>query len=226
MIKNSFASITHSYDHPVIKKIQLFCTDGGDITAVSILFQNTETATFPIEFDAIYFDLFGIPVSEDGKLLFLASLEKGLTAVDTKTGEIVWRYKKKNIFQAIPYGHSLIVLHEGKALIKLDQHSGELLTELTSGTLECVFPLDNAHLLVHSFRGKYSILDMSTMQIIKTYSKKVVNPSNCLSLCIAKAYLTDNHLIIEGIEQYPNQNYIKNHSPATKFYRIIDFKFA
>lgn len=206
------------YQNPLIDWIQ-FKFDG----TCSIYFKDGSTADHFVDCEAAYHEQFGIPVSPDGKLLFVSSWEKGLTAFHTITGEKVWHFRSTKIGTVFAYPNFLIARRYGKALLKLDLRSGIVLQELKSGTLERIYRLDDNYLFVDRLRGKYCVLDAAAMEILKTYSPKTVNPSNCLSLCIREARLQDGQLHIRGFEEYPNRN--RAVSQYTAFYRTIDPDF-
>ena len=77
----------------------------------------------------------------------------------------------------------------------------------------------------NAMAGKQSILDVEKMLIIKKYNKKIVNPSNSLSVLIQNVALHGNILSISGVEevQFRRPWSEANQKP---FNRIIDTDFC
>lgn len=218
MEKRNDAGFLQHYQNPLIDRIQ-FKFDGS----CTICFKDGSTADHFVDCEVVYNEQFGIPISQDGKLLFVSSWEKGLTAYDTIGGKKLWHFKSTRIMDVFSYPNFLIALRYNKALLKIDPTSGALLQELKSGSLEDMHRLDDRHFFVDRLRGKYCVMDAMTMGIVKTYSPRVVNPSNCLSHVIRDAYLRDGRLYIEGFEDYPNRNHAV--SCQQDFEREIDSDF-
>lgn len=206
------------YQNSLIDSIQ-FKFDG----MCTIYFKDGGSADHFVGCNVVYNEQFGIPISPDGKLLFVNSWEKGLTAFRTTTGEKIWHFKATRIGTVFSFSDFLIAHKCDEALLKIDLFSGTLRQALKSGTLSGIYLLDNRYFFADRLRGKYCVIDAMTMANTKTYSLKSVNPSNCLSHTIRKAYLQDGRLYIEGFEDYPNRNYAVS-CPNT-FCREIDPDF-
>ena len=211
--------ITQNYINLLVEKIKFessgFC---------NVYLRNGEIFRHNIGFEMPFNSQFEIPISSDGKCLFLPSWERGVFAFSTMTGEKIWQFKKSGIIRVLLSSHCLLALRYGKELIKLDPYTGEVIQILKSGTLEHIFKIDSRCLFLDRFRGKYSIIDVDTWKPIRSYPNNIVNPHNCLTCCIRKVYLQGNQLCIEGFEEYPEQNYA---CPGTvTFCRIIDSDFS
>ncbi len=201
MEKRNDAGFLQHYQNPLIERIQ-FKFDGS----CTIYFKDGNTVDHFVGCEVVYNEQFGIPISQDGKLLFVSSWEKGLTAYDTIEGKKLWHFRSTRIANVFTYPHFLIAFRYNRALLKIDMSSGALLQELKSGSLEHARRLDDRYFFADRFRGKHCVMDAMTMGIVKTYSPRVVNPSNCLSHVIRDAFLRDGRLYIEGFEDYPNRN--------------------
>jgi|GEM_PF-2093005 len=166
---------------------------------------------------------FGMPVSDDGCKLFVSSWEKGLFAYDIMSGSVLWQLKDKKITSIVVHPTYVVTRKDETSIIKLDIESGKVLAEIKSGTIVSQFDLGGSYILVNSIKGKLSVVDTEKMLIIKKYSPKVVNPSNCLSMLIQNAVLKGNVLIVSGVEDYPNKEY--GVSAPRPFERVIDADF-
>ena len=207
-----------TYSNPLIEKIVLDLE--GHCT---IWFRDGRIVKHCLNCEAVYQGQFGIPVSLDGRLLFLSSWETGLTAYDTVSGELLWRYKRSRICKVFPYEEFVLAHRYGMGLVKLEITTGTVLQEIKSGTVERCFYLDGKHLLLDRWRGKLTVLDGETMKAVKTYSEKAYNPDDCYSLVITSAYLQEGALVVEGFENYANRNMSLSNQHI--FCRIIDPAF-
>lgn len=167
-----------------------------------------------------YNSQYGYPVSEDGRMLFVSSWENGLTAYDIATNKILWRYKRSRITAVYVYETYVAAVRYGEAILKLDLHTGEVLEQMRSGTIECSWELQAPYILVETFRGKLSVIDTEKMSVAKAYKEKVVNPNHCLSLILKYIQVENNTLTILGVEEYPNwDDTLKGQK---RFTRVID----
>jgi hypothetical protein len=178
----------------------------------------------------VYNRQYGIPVSEDGSKLFIGSWakgeggnKKGLSAYDIETGSLLWNSPEGRIRSIFVYSTYLIAVKSYSAVFKYDINNGSKTGEIKSGTVDHAFDLGFPYIYVDSFKGKQSIIDVEKMSVVKKYSKKIVNPFNCLSVLIQNAVLDDNVLTISGIEEYPNMDHSK--SGGIAFSRVIDTDF-
>ena len=163
---------------------------------------------------------YGTPVSDDGQMLFISSWEEGIVAYSILSNSVCWTLKCKRITSIVVGSSYLVALKKGEMIIKIDINTGRILSEIKSSTIERLFELNNDLILVAAVRGKLSVIDTGTMRIVKQYSKKVVNPANCLSLTIQKATLQNGTLTVYGFEEYPNGDYTA--CGCKDFLRIID----
>ena len=172
---------------------------------------------------SFYNSQFGIPVSDDGRILFVSSWEYGLFAYDIMSGSVLWQLKDKKITSIVVHPTYVVTRKDTSSIIKLKIENGEMLAEIRSGTIVQQFDLGGSYILVNSIRGKLSIIDTDKMLVVKKYASKIVNPSNCLSFLIQDAVLQDYELTISGVEEYPDKDY--KASGQKYFSRIIDNDF-
>lgn len=175
---------------------------------------------------SFYNSQYGIPVSEDGKRLFVGSWETGLCAYDILSGVLLWRFKPGKIRHIFVYSDFLIVSRAYTSVVKIDIETGKMLAEVRSGTLERIFNLGAPYIFVDGLSGKHGVIDVEKMTVVRKYASKIVNPSECLSLMIREVVLQDNAITILGMEEYPQKNYdAKMLTGGKPFSRIIDPSF-
>lgn len=172
-----------------------------------------------------YHSQYGIPVSIDGRKLFIGNWEKeaggydkGLHAYDIETESLLWRLGEGKIRQIYVYENYLIVLKAYDSIYKIDIHSGTVLWQIKSGTIENAYDLGYPNVLVDAVKEKLCVLNVEKMSIVKKYgtiyNSKIINPSNSISLVITDASVQGNELTISGFE-----------SDQKQFRRIIDADF-
>lgn len=175
---------------------------------------------------SFYNSQYGIPVSDDGKKLFVGSWETGLCAYDIPSGALLWKFKPGKIRNIFVYADYLIVLRAYTSVVKIDIETGEMLAEVRSSTLERVFDLGAPYIFADRLSGKYGVIDVEKMTVVKKYASKIVNPSECLSLIIGGVVLQDNAITVSGTEEYPQKNFdAKILTGGKPFSRIIDPSF-
>ncbi len=175
---------------------------------------------------SVYNHQYGMPVSEDGTMLFVGSWEKGLCAYDIVSGKPRWKFRPARIRNIFLYPKFLIVARANTSVVKIDIATGELLAIIKSGTLEHIFDLGFPYIFAATISGKYCVIDIEKMTVAKTYTSKIINPCECLSLRVTNAVLQQNAVTISGIEQYPQKLFDKNVRSGTSFSRVIDTNFV
>ncbi len=73
---------------------------------------------------------YGIPISIDGKLIFIGNWEKGLFCYDVRTGNLVWKQKPSKIRNIIVTSDALIVEVCDKGILLRLKHKVPKLTDL------------------------------------------------------------------------------------------------
>ena len=190
-----------AYDNQRIKEIQ-FYNDGN----CKILFRDNTVRIHQIKCDAVYSSQFGVPLSDDGRLMFVSSWEKGLIAFDTYTGEIQWQYNTPRIRNVLVNKYYVVAIKYREKLIQFDMQSGCILKEINSGTIEGLFQLQSDYALICRIKGKVCAVNITSMDIIKSFSSREVNPLDCLSSTITSADMVHGEIIISGFEKYPHRD--------------------
>ena len=168
---------------------------------------------------------YGTPVSDDGCKLFVGQWEKrhGLKAYDIKSSSLLWRLPEGKIREIFVYPDYLIVNKTLAAILKLDISSGGILGEIRSGTVENIYNLGSPYVFVDTISGKCAVIDTENFQVVKKYSPKITNPSECLSILIGQVELKDSQLVITGVEKYPYGD--NRNLDSIPYSRIIDKNF-
>ena len=190
-IENGFLTI---FENKIVDKV--LCKYDESCT---IIFHDKSCKELKLNFSS-YNSQYGIPVSEDGRILFVSSWEEGLFAYDIASGSVIWHLKTSRITSIVVHPTYVSTQKYGESIIKLSIDSGKVLSEIKSGTIETQFHLGGPHILVNSIKGKLSVVDTDKMLVTKKYRPKIVNPSNSLSIIIQNAVLEKNELTIFGLE--------------------------
>lgn len=198
--------------------------------SIAVNFCNKTKKEFKLQCDS-FNSQYGIPISIDGKLLFLTSWDwwEGIRAYNIESGELVWQYKKGRIRNVYTYQKYLVALRANKSIVKLDIETGEVIDETITGNgIESMFMLNESSVLVDRIRGKISVVDVNDMKVTKTYDMRTANPKDCLGFDVTDAVLENNKLVISTLEQYPkSETRDIRDLPifGNKCKRIIDFNF-
>ena len=190
------------YNNPYIKEVMFYYTGN-----CRIKFQNGIEKEYTFCFDAVYLSQFGAPISDDGRLLFISDWEHGLSVFDTDTGEQCWHYKATRIGKVLVFPSFVLAEKFNERLIQFDIRTGKVMNQIKSGTIEELFYLTEKEVLVCSVRGKVSLVDAATLHIIKCYSNKETNPSDCLSQVIRDARMVDGEIVLYGFESCSHRNF-------------------
>ena len=133
---------------PIISKVT--CPYVGGLCSVH--FRDGNVYTLNTVADG-YNSQFGIPVSLDGKVLFVSSWETGLHAYSITTGEEIWHFKSTRI-KAIYVAETYVVaIRYGESILKLNIADGTKIGELRSGTIECSFGLEFPYILIDTLHS-------------------------------------------------------------------------
>jgi len=198
-IKNGFEQ---KFKNNIIEKITYEHLDienpNNKSSICKVYFHDNSSKEFLLKyFCCVYNNQYGIPVSEDGRKLFIGTWDKGLIAYDIASGKIIWKYKPSKIRNIFVYSKYLIVARTSASIVKLDIETGKLLAEIKSGTLEHIYDLGYPYIFAETISGKHSVVDIDDMLIVKKYNPKEVNPKNIL--IFHKVFLQDNNLIVSGV---------------------------
>lgn len=207
------------YQNSKIERILLY-----PIGLCEVQYKNGSRKTIPISGDPAYYVRYGLPLSDDGRFLFVSSRENGLSAYDLENACVLWRYQATKITNVFVFPSFVVALQQGTSLVKLDLQSGQLLDELKSADIEHTFLLNNQYLLADSIGGNVCAVDIERFQVEKSYRKDEVNPNQCLNLMITDATLTDREITISGFEADPGGNTAA--TTQMSFTRILDSDFS
>ncbi len=193
---------TQTMTHPTVRALDCDCTQG----TCTVQYADGSTRTHMIGctvFNAQY----GIPVSDDGQVLFVTSWEHGLRAVDAASGETRWQYPQSGLAQLILSGDRIFAHRLSKSLIALDAQTGAVSATLPLHDSDGIALLSPNRGLAWSNGGRARLIDLDTVTIARRYTGHEINPNRCLSVLIQSAAIEDDRLVLRGIECYPNGDY-------------------
>ena len=191
-ICTTYRSFETIIENGIIDKIVSLYCDNADEENICIMYANGRKHYIGIPIDS-YNSQYGLPVSNDSSLLYVSSWEKGLMAYDIESGALVWRFKASRICDIAVYDGFIVVKKDSHAIIKLNEKTGEFISEIKSGTILRFNYLNDKFALVDSIRGKISLVDVHTMQIVRKY------PHNFAAV---NAYLRGNELHVTGFGEH------------------------
>ncbi len=173
--------------------------DSGQCT---ILFRDGTSSSFLHDWEAYHVAYYGLSFPRDGKTVFTGSWEKGVYALDTASGKIIWHYRCTKIRELFAFSNYLVAMRFGDSLCKIDSTAGTLLGRLSGSAFESCWRLDDKHILIESKYGKLCVVDTDLMQIVHKYGAQVFNPNGCIGLVIQNAWKKNGSVMISGIEEY------------------------
>ena len=116
---------------------------------------------------------FGIAVSPDGSMLFAQTWDKGLFALDTKTGERIWRTKsKRGVTSLFVNDDTLTIQLHDYAMQLIDIKNGEVIKEKRPCTAWGFTALDNRHIVCQVTQRKWEIIEASTLETMESFTHK------------------------------------------------------
>ena len=181
------------FDHPRVEKI--WCDWG---TGNCCVHYHDRSIELHIGCEGYLFQ-FGTPVSNDGKLLFMGSWEKGLYCYVIETGELLWHMKSTRITKIVVYDTYLIAARYGYYLAKINIATGEIIAKINSKGVGNQFKLDH-RVCVDSLKGTLCVVNTVNMQIEKVIPWKVINPYGYRNCFIISVKLADKKVLIYGHE--------------------------
>lgn len=181
-----------------IRKVELLYDSG----LCTILFRDGTSSSFLHDWEAYHVAYYGLSFTRDGKTVFTGSWEKGVYALDTASGKIIWHYRCTKIRELFAFSNYLVAMRFGDSLCKIDSTAGTLLGRLSGSAFESCWRLDDKHILIESKYGKLCVIDTDLMQIVHKYGAQVFNPNGCIGLVIQNAWKKNGSVMISGIEEY------------------------
>jgi len=223
-IKETKQGFVETIENGIVEKLVCEYSESGD-SKCTVYFCNQMRRTLNVKC-SVFNRQYGIPITEDGSMLFVGSWEDGLFAYSIISGKVLWQFRPGKIRNIFVYQDHIIAARAYSSVVKIDINTGKLLAEIKSGTLEHIFNLGFHYVFAVTMSGKHCIIDIEKMLIVKKYDTKIINPLCCLSLMIQDVVLQNNKLTISGIEEYPQKTYNpKIFAKGEYFSRIIDNEF-
>jgi len=166
-----------------------------------------------------YNSQYGVPVSSDGSMLFVADWDAGVSTYAVMSGRKIWSVSEKRIRNIDVFNGYIVMVKYNAALLKADELTGKQITQL-KGRFSHSFRIDDSHLLLETNSGTLCLVNTDELTIVKRYLQRVCNPEKFLSWCIQGAFVKDGKLSIYGFEQYPQGDY--SNPEKHDFERVID----
>lgn len=94
------------------------------------IYADTTKYVFP---ETSYLQQFGIGITEDGKLFFIQSWEKGLFCFEVESELLRWHYKRKKAYNLVVGKSSVICRFFDHSIEKLDIATGEVIACIPMG---------------------------------------------------------------------------------------------
>lgn len=204
-------------DHPCVERIECCYAE----KRCTVYFHQGPPKTVTVDC-SIYNSQYGLPVSEDGTLLFFSDWDTGLYAYDTDSGMQIWACRAKHITSIFVCSQHLVALQQGHALLRINIETGEVFQTFRDEDMTFLYPIDEESFLVSFISGSLCAVNKKDLSIYKRYEDNVANPRNCLSLLVQHVRLHDNILSIAGVEDDENGIYKRTVTPPQEFDRIID----
>lgn len=163
---------------------------------------------------------YDIPITKDGKLMFIGSWEKGLYCYDIITGKSIWNQKSNKIRNIILADNELIVEVCDKGIYKRDIEKGNILSEIKMKNIQFLYPISPYEIFTGYIKNNYFIYEIPNLIMKYQIPEKLLNPSKAYSFNILDATMKDDKLSISGWEQYRNKD-TKNNE-VFNFERVIE----
>ena len=89
-----------------IRKVELLYDSG----LCTILFRDGTSSSFLHDWEAYHVAYYGLCFTSDGKTVFTGSWEKGVYALDTASGKIIWHYRCTKIRELFAFSNYLVAM--------------------------------------------------------------------------------------------------------------------
>lgn len=189
--------LTTSYAAGIIEQVKITHPNWEADHAVEILFGDGSRYHWTNSVMSIaYNGQFGISVSRDGRFLFIQTWDKGLLCYEAKTGNQVWRTKRRFGITNIFVNKSSVLVHQhDKALQLLDIETGEVLKEKKPARAWGFYMLDEHHLICQTCAKHWEIIRAEDLETVETVpaSKFPDRP-----WCVRNVYLENKKIRYEA----------------------------
>lgn len=190
--------------------------DGGSAPAdqdiwLRIDYRNGETFQWPCgnEYATSYLAQFGMSVSLDGRFVFIQTWDKGLFCYCARTGETVWRTKRKFGVTSIVVNEKTLLIHQhDRALQLLDIETGEVLKEKKPANDWGFYVLDDACIICRVNARTWEIIRAASLETVEVIPHKRF-PGE--PWCIRDVWLEDGELKVDAFKDditLPNEEII------------------
>ena len=142
-----------------------------------------------------------VPLSSSRNWIFWSSWDKGISAFDLITGNMVWNKKGCKYRKILVFDDYIISLQQYNRLVKIKIENGSDLNEIKTGTINGIYKLDNQYIAADSIRGKLTIYDTRDMSVLKEYPKSIYKQQyddGDYYFTIRDLWIENNSLLAEG----------------------------
>ena len=189
--------LTTAYFGGAIEQVRVTHPEWEAPHEVEVLFRDGSRYHWPnFQVSVAYNGQFGISVSKDGQFLFVQTWEKGLFCYDPRTGNRLWRTKRRLGITNIFVNDTTLLVHQhGKALQLLDLETGEVLKEKKPARAWGFYPLDAQHLICQTCAKHWEIIRAADLETVRIIPKKHF-PGD--GWCVRNVYPKDGRLMYEA----------------------------
>lgn len=217
---------TIAYSDGAIRCITLGFEEDLSYCKVTVYYADYEIYHWNTKWISGYNYQFGIPVSFDGRYVFVQTWEYGLLCLDARTGEKIWRTKSRRGITNVLVNQDTLLCHQReKALQLIDIHTGELIQEKKPATAWGFTPLNHKYIICQVRANRWEIIDAQTLETKKAFTHKDFT-SGKVNFCIDQVRIVDD----ERIEVHGFQNRWDNSTtpptllPNDEFSQIVEIK--
>ncbi|MDO5444132.1 MAG: PQQ-binding-like beta-propeller repeat protein [Eubacteriales bacterium] len=174
-----------------------------DETEVTVTYRNGNCYKWTISANCCgnsYLQQFGVTVSYDGRFLFCQTWERGLYALDARTGATVWKTRsKRGITSVFANRDTLICCQHNRALQLLDMNTGEVLKEVRT-TAWGFTAIDSKRIVCQVYEKKWCVIDAEALDILRTFSSNEFTDNHADYRVNFIQLINENTLQISGFQ--------------------------
>lgn len=198
-VQGTLSGFTVMYSYNDISKVDVNCNIDSFVFSFADGRIVTVNVSEFVEMSKAYNQQFGITLTDDGTRFFVQSWESGLFCFDIATGNLIWHNKQRKAYNLATKGNVALCRYYGKCISIIDIESGQIIQSYPLAIGTTFKPLSQDYYLVGPKRGYYHILD-SKLERQARVSVAKLNPNALDTFIIHQASLTDNGIVVEGVE--------------------------
>lgn len=162
-----------AYDGGAIRLVELDMPEDSDFANVTVHYASGESVRWRSKRITAYVQQFGVAVSPDGQRLFAQNWNSGLYCLDARTGEELWRTKRRRGVTSLFVGDGWLLCHRhGDALELLDMGSGEALAQKRPASGWGFTAIDGRRIVCRVSARRWEIIEARTLQTLQAFSHR------------------------------------------------------